>query len=215
MLLLLFCSWYCFLSSIWWWGSFSACEPKLFVSAEVLLLSTTNFFFCNSTWNEMAIAAQGLNVFQFGVLPSKTDMKLLLGWWITELMFAIDPMNCCFRYLLENILEFASFFPTKLCGYPIGRKWVDWCTSFRYPKAVFRGCFVKKVFLNVSQNSQDNTCVGVSFHSSFRPEACNFIKKETLVQVISCEFSEISPNTLFYRTPSVAASGFRSGKFLK
>ena len=27
------------------------------------------------------------------------------------------------------------------------------------------------------------------------PEACNFIKKETLAQVFSCEFCEISENT--------------------
>ena len=31
--------------------------------------------------------------------------------------------------------------------------------------------------------------------SSCRPEACNFIKKETLAQVVSCEFCEISKNT--------------------
>ena len=31
--------------------------------------------------------------------------------------------------------------------------------------------------------------------------ACNFIKKETLVQVFSCEFCEIFKNTFFYRTP--------------
>ena len=29
------------------------------------------------------------------------------------------------------------------------------------------------------------------------PQACNFIKKETLVQVFSCEFCEISKNTFF------------------
>ena len=29
------------------------------------------------------------------------------------------------------------------------------------------------------------------------PQACNFIKKETLVQVISCEFCEISKNIFF------------------
>ena len=38
------------------------------------------------------------------------------------------------------------------------------------------------------------------------PEAYNFIKKETLVQVFSSEFCEISINTFFYRTPLVAAS---------
>ena len=36
--------------------------------------------------------------------------------------------------------------------------------------------------------------------------ACNFIKKETLAQVFSCEYCEISKNTFFYRTPLVAAS---------
>ena len=34
----------------------------------------------------------------------------------------------------------------------------------------------------------------------------NFIKKETLAQVFSCEFCEISKNIFSYRTPPVAAS---------
>ena len=40
------------------------------------------------------------------------------------------------------------------------------------------------------------------------PRACNFIKKETLAQVFSCEFSKISKNTFLHRTPQVAASVF-------
>ena len=32
-----------------------------------------------------------------------------------------------------------------------------------------------------------------------RPEACNFIKQETLAQVFSCEFCEISKNTFFVK----------------
>ena len=36
--------------------------------------------------------------------------------------------------------------------------------SCRYfPEAVARSCFVKKVFLEISQNSQENTCARVSF----------------------------------------------------
>ena len=35
---------------------------------------------------------------------------------------------------------------------------------------------------------------------------CNFIKKETLAQVLFCEFCEIFKNTFCYRTPLVAAS---------
>ena len=64
-------------------------------------------------------------------------------------------------------------------------------------------CFVKKVFLEILQNSQENTCAKVSF--LIKPQACNFIKKETLTQVFSCKFCEISRNTFFHRTPLVAA----------
>ena len=34
-------------------------------------------------------------------------------------------------------------------------------------------------------------------YSTNRPEACNYIKKETLAQVFCCEFCEISKNTFF------------------
>ena len=38
--------------------------------------------------------------------------------------------------------------------------------------------------------------------------ACNFVKKETLAQVFSCEFCEISKDTFSYRTPPVAVSEY-------
>ena len=38
------------------------------------------------------------------------------------------------------------------------------------------------------------------------------MKKETLAQVFSCEFCEISQNTFSYRTPLVAASAKASSK---
>ena len=65
-------------------------------------------------------------------------------------------------------------------------------------------CSVKKVFLEISQNTQENTCARVSFLTKL--QACNFIKKETLAQVFSCEFCEIPKNTFSHRTPPVAAS---------
>ena len=40
-------------------------------------------------------------------------------------------------------------------------------------------------------------------------EACNFIKKETLAQVFSCEFCEISKDTFSYRKPLVPAPALR------
>ena len=40
-----------------------------------------------------------------------------------------------------------------------------------------------------------------------RPEACNFIKKDTLVQVFSCELCEIVKNTFFTEHIWATASG--------
>ena len=64
-------------------------------------------------------------------------------------------------------------------------------------EAATRGVLCKKVFLEISQNSQENTCARVSFLIKLQAQACNFIKKETLAQVFSCEFCEVSKNTFF------------------
>ena len=76
-------------------------------------------------------------------------------------------------------------------------------------EAVVKTCSVKKVFLKISQYSQEK---------GLRPDACNFITRETLAQVFSCEFCEISKNNFLHRTPLVAASVFcllKNGKYPK
>ena len=52
------------------------------------------------------------------------------------------------------------------------------------------------MFLEISQNSQENACASLSF----------FIKKETPAQVFSCEFYDIFKNTFSYRIFPVAVS---------
>ena len=72
-------------------------------------------------------------------------------------------------------------------------------------KAVVRRCSVKKVFLEISQNLEENTFARGSF--LIKLEACNFIKKETLTQVFSCEFCKTFKNTNFFHgTPTLAGS---------
>ena len=66
-------------------------------------------------------------------------------------------------------------------------------------EAVAQTCFVKKVFLEISQNWQENTCARFSFLIKLQAG-------ETLAHVSSCEFCEIFKNTFFYRTLLVAAS---------
>ena len=57
----------------------------------------------------------------------------------------------------------------------------------------------------MSQNSQENTCAR-------KTKACNFIKKETLAQVLSCEFCEISKNIFFTENIRVTASPYFQSK---
>ena len=70
------------------------------------------------------------------------------------------------------------------------------CLFYRYHyRSSYQRCSVNKVFLEISQNSQENT---FSRDSSFNKVAGldrSFIQKETLARVFSCEFCEISKNT--------------------
>ena len=71
-------------------------------------------------------------------------------------------------------------------------------------EAVAQTCSVKKVFLEISQNSHENTSARVSFLIKLQARlflnkvtgaACNFIEKETLAQVFPVNFAK------FLRTP--------------
>ena len=70
---------------------------------------------------------------------------------------------------------------------------------------------MKKVFLETSENSQENTCARVYFLIKLQAGACRFIKNKILAQVSSCEFCQITKNTFFYGTTLVAASNQSGG----
>ena len=54
--------------------------------------------------------------------------------------------------------------------------------------------YIKKAFFEILQDSQENSCVWVSFLS---PEAYNFIKKKTPTQVYFRQYYEIFKNAYF------------------
>ena len=70
---------------------------------------------------------------------------------------------------------------------------------FENIEAVVQRCSVKKVFLEISQNSQENACARVSYFEIKIPSTLK-------AQAFSCEFCEIFKNTFLHRTPLVAAS---------
>ena len=73
--------------------------------------------------------------------------------------------------------------------------------SLVHTEAVVQRYSEKKVFLEIWQNSHENT----SARASFLIKLQAWPAKETLALVFSCEFCEISKNTFPYRTPPVAA----------
>ena len=81
---------------------------------------------------------------------------------------------------------------------------MDFIKIYLQTEAVTDRCSIKQVFLEISQNSQENVCARITSLIKF------FIKKETLPQVFSCEFCEISKSNCSYRTPLVAASASTS-----
>ena len=115
-------------------------------------------------------------------------------------------MGIIYKALEERIFEWTCF--RESCRPNHDHKKNNFLDQafFMASEAVVRMCSVKKLFLEISQNSQENTCDRVSCLINLQAKACNFIIKEILAQVLCCEFCEISKNTFFYRTPPVAAS---------
>ena len=66
-------------------------------------------------------------------------------------------------------------------------------------EAVIQSCSVKKLFLEISQNSQENTCARVSFLAKLHASGSQ--AKETLAQVFSCEFCGNHPPFLHEPPP--------------
>ena len=72
-----------------------------------------------------------------------------------------------------------------------------------------RRCSVKKLFSETSPNSKENTCTRVSFLTK--------LQAETLAQVFSCQFCEVSENTFsteHLRTTASTCSKFMSLKVI-
>ena len=63
-----------------------------------------------------------------------------------------------------------------------------------------------EVLQEISQNLQENNCARFFINKIAGLRPATLLKKETLAQMFSCEFYEISKNTIWHKTPLVAAS---------
>ena len=80
-------------------------------------------------------------------------------------------------------------------------------SSSERKEAAIRGAQWRKVLLEISQNSQENTCARVSFLIKLQAQ-------ETLAQMFSCEFCKISENVFFTVHLQITASGRKGTIFI-
>ena len=114
-----------------------------------------------------------------------TDQKILKkGLWMYSRGLPTSPKALCLCYSGVCSLCFTNFWssrPEVFCN--------------------------KGVLRNFTKFTGRHLCQGL-FVNKVTDRACNFIKKEALAQVSSCEFFEISKDTFSYRTHPVATPWF-------
>ena len=104
--------------------------------------------------------------------------------------------------ILFNTDLYKSSFPTYSFKNLVFPKSVFCILFLLRSEAVVRRCSIKKMFLKISKNSQENTCARVSFLIKLQAKAA----KETLAQVFSCEFFATFKSTFFTEHLWVTAS---------
>ena len=72
-------------------------------------------------------------------------------------------------------------------------------------RSIHQRCSVRKGVLEILQNSQENTCARFSFLIKLQASS---LRLQTLTQMFSCEFCEISKNTFFTEHFWATASNF-------
>ena len=86
-------------------------------------------------------------------------------------------------------------------------------TELYNTEAVAQRCSVRKgVLRNITKFTGKHLCQSLFFNKV--SEACNFIKKEKLAQVFSCEFCEISKNIFFTEHLWTTASEDKFGEII-
>ena len=150
-------------------------------------------------WNFFPFQCCGLRLFK-----GHFSSLFLLQNWFNRFLFWDFILSFIFNLNIEE----------KIIRIHLNFSNVSGCFHYRkcdLIEAIVERCSVKNVFLEISQNSQENTCARVSFLIKFSTSSL----KKRLWTCVFCEFCEISKNTYFYRTGLVAASGFNRNQSIQ
>ena len=111
-----------------------------------------------------------------------TIMELKELYWLCKHMKTLEATNHVFQWIFVLNSVKQKFFHVSIVFHQ------NIYLNIETTEVVLQRCSVKR---------------GIQWFSSW---TWNFIKKENLAQVFSCEFYKIFKNSFFYRTPLVAAS---------
>ena len=93
---------------------------------------------------------------------------------------------------------------------PKAKKKLFWILKDLIDKSSHRKCFVRKGALkNFAKFRGEQLCQSHFFNKKLQASICNFIKKETVALLFSCEFCEISKNTFFTEQLWATASALK------
>ena len=114
------------------------------------------------------------------------------------------------KLLTGFFIEYLQWLLSEITSYPSHESRSNLILNISTSMFPFRNsrpeAFCKKVVKKFCKIYRKTPVPESLLQQSCRAEGCKFINKETLAQVFSCKFCEISKNTFSHRTPPAAVS---------
>ena len=165
----------------------------LFWSLQVTKMLLPQINWCLDSWFRLTFSFLCFWCWQFSsiCLSARIFLRISCFYWYPWNCTLCWTWNCSFclqtwatwKVNFLNICKVVILFKPFIKTY---KRWFIHRIQIKLKSSSLE-VLCKKGVLIISQNSQENTCARVLQLG----EACNFIKKETLAQVCSCEFCEI------------------------
>ena len=138
-------------------------------------------------WNKSPYLPETCNFIQKKTLAqvfSSEFCEIFKNTFFTEQQWTTASVVTVFGLFISNTRNFYSTCLIRDCYV---RDYYSLETAHKCHNVVYY-CDCTEVFLRISQNSVENTLLKAT---------CNHMKKETVAQVLSCEFREVFKNTFF------------------
>ena len=109
-----------------------------------------------------------------------------MDFFVSKSMMFVWVLHASLFYLFQKEVPYINF----------RKAYLGSCQTFTRSSRP-EVCCKKGVIRNFVKFTGKHLCQSLSFLTKLQAQTCNFIKKETLAQLFSCEFCEISTNTFF------------------